>query len=583
MRGSAGTREAGEEGVISRLERSDWIWGLAGACAATLVALVLSSAVFGRIPHVQDSIAQLFQARIFAGGGLWAPAPPAPEIFDYTQVVLANGRWYSQYPPGHSLLLMPGVLLGVPWLVNPLLGGLALLGIFLLGLELFGPRVARLALLLGLVSPFLLLMSAEFMSHAGSLFALTYFLLFHFRATRTRAVRDAVLAGAFLALAVLIRPYSAFAMALPAGVHALVTLRRKGRDLLKPLALVAAGGAAGVALLLLYNWGTTGGAFRFGYTALAGPGVGLGFGKGPGAQTHTLARGLGFTWERIAGLNGRLFEWPLTSLWPLGVAFIAGGRTTRRGRLWLMLGFPVALLAAYAVYWYQDANDCFGPRYVYEALGPLLLLSAAGILTTGEWIAHRLSGKRGGIAAGGPKDAAKAHAARGLNGWSVAIAILVLFTLAGGASRWPRLFRSPQAGAMMTGRDEALARARSPFDHYGRDYWGVSPDLGEAVGRIPGKAIVFVDTRTSSEVDALRGRIARQLVFGSAFAHEEPYLERARVVFAHLTPPRWTAPPGDAGDALLHLVAAHVQRFPGRTPYVYQPGRMTAPEEIHLE
>ena len=154
-----------------RLDRADRVWALAAGGVTTVVAAILSAVVFGRIPHVQDSIAQLFQARIFAGGRLWAPAPPLPDFFGAAHMILRDGRWFSQYPPGHALLLVPGVWLGVPWLVNPVLGGLAVSGIYFLARELFDRATARVSALLAVLSPFLLLMSAEFMSHAGALAA----------------------------------------------------------------------------------------------------------------------------------------------------------------------------------------------------------------------------------------------------------------------------------------------------------------------------------------------------------------------------------------------------------------------------
>ncbi|HTE20144.1 MAG TPA: hypothetical protein VK689_17405, partial [Armatimonadota bacterium] len=43
-----------------------------GALALLLIAGTLSLACFGGIPHVQDSIAQQFQAQIFAGGRAYA-------------------------------------------------------------------------------------------------------------------------------------------------------------------------------------------------------------------------------------------------------------------------------------------------------------------------------------------------------------------------------------------------------------------------------------------------------------------------------------------------------------------------------
>jgi len=39
----------------------------------------------------------------------------------YYDNMVFTSRWYSQYPPGHSFLLMMGVLCNTPWIINPLL------------------------------------------------------------------------------------------------------------------------------------------------------------------------------------------------------------------------------------------------------------------------------------------------------------------------------------------------------------------------------------------------------------------------------------------------------------------------------
>ncbi|MCA9729430.1 MAG: glycosyltransferase family 39 protein, partial [Candidatus Eisenbacteria bacterium] len=250
-----------------RWERSDTIWSLALALIATVTAAVLSSTVFGRIPHVQDSIAQLFQARIFAGGHLTAPAPALPEFFAYHHMILADGRWYSQYPPGHALSLLIGVVLHAPWLVNPVLGGVAVFATYFLGMETLGRPAARLGASLALVSPFLLLMSAEFMAHATTLATLTLFLALQLQALRTGSRFAAWASALLLAWGVLARPYSALGFTIPVAILALWNLR-KGAPARQTLVALGVGGVLGGALLLAYNAGTTGDPFLFGYEKL---------------------------------------------------------------------------------------------------------------------------------------------------------------------------------------------------------------------------------------------------------------------------------------------------------------------------
>jgi hypothetical protein len=515
----------------ARVTRADRLWPLVAGAVTTVAAAIVSSAVFGRIPHVQDSIAQLFQARILAGGRLWAPAPPLPEFFAAAHTVLRYGRWFAQYPPGHSLLLVPGVWLGVPWLVNPLLGGLAIVGVYFLALELFDRAVARVSVALGVLSPFLLLMSSEFMAHAGSFAALTFFLLFYLRAIRRRRSRDAIAAGAALGLAILIRPYSAFGVALPVMAHAAWRLLRERGAAVRPLACIAGGALAGVALLLLYNWGTTGNPLRFGYTELYGPSHGLGFGKGTWGPPHTLERGLRGAWRSLVALNGRLFEWPVSSLWPaaLGV-LLPSQRYPALRRVGLAL-IPLSLLGVHVFYWYHDL--CFGPRYAYEALAPILILSAVGLIVGSRWAATRLLPHRGG------RDATR-----------IGLLVAVMCFAVGGAARWPRLFQAPAGVAALP--PESPVRQGSYFRYFGREFWGVGPYLGELVARqVREPALVFVRFR-EPQGDLLP---IRHLSFGSAFVRQSPYLDRARVIYAH-----------DRGARNAELMA----RYPRRKAYLYR-------------
>jgi hypothetical protein len=543
--------------------------GLACAVMVTLVAAALSSVVFGRIPHVQDSIAQLFQARIFAHGRLWLASPPLREFFDYAHII-SDGRWYSQYPPGHSLLLVPGVWLGVPWMVNPVLGGLSVLGIFLLARETFGRSVARVTAVLAVLSPFLVLMASEFMAHESGLFAVTWFLLYALRALRTGSRRDAGIGGAFLLLAVLVRPYTAFACALPLIVHsgwwyATARSRAAGSRIAfppwRPLVILAAGGAAGVVLYGLYNWGTTGDPLLPGYIRLYGPSHGLGFGKGSWGGAHTLARGLRHAGANLAALNRDLFAWPVTSLWPLLAGLLPAGAWAGSGRrdlgpapgaipgvTALLALVPVSLLLAHVFYWYHDL--CFGPRYLYESLGPILALSGlglvrtAGLFTRGPWWRAKSEPPTG---RGRAVDVEKSRAGR----WRpVALAALVgLLVAYAGIIGWPRLFRTPPEAA--EAQPATPARMGSYFSHYGREFWGVSPELGRLVdAQVPGRALVFVRLR---EIEP-KSPLVRYLWFGSAFARLDPDFRRARVVYAK-----------DRGEENARLVAM----FPDRAAYLY--------------
>ena len=78
--------------------------------------------VFGGIPRIDDGVASLFQARLFARGAATIPLPEMSYFYNIFGVLgFRQGveHWCGMYPPGWPALLTPGVWAGAPWLVNP--------------------------------------------------------------------------------------------------------------------------------------------------------------------------------------------------------------------------------------------------------------------------------------------------------------------------------------------------------------------------------------------------------------------------------------------------------------------------------
>jgi hypothetical protein len=365
---------------------------------------VVSWFVFDHIPHVQDTVAQLFQAKLFAAGKLYLPSPPMPQFFDLMHVI-NDGRWYSQYPPGHPLLLMLGVLIHAPWIINPLLGALTIVTIYHLGREVYDEPTARLATLLACLSPFLIFMSSEFMNHSSALLFTSLFLLFFARATRERsdtaspasaAVRraqrsSALLAGLCLGMVVLIRPFTALLIAVPFVVTALIMLARSPQSTgrLPPTAyrlpsvgrwlLMLSGGALMFGILLLYNYLTNGNAFKLGYTAEYGASHTVGLGQGAFGDVLTLPKAILETNLDLNALNRYLFEFPIPSLLFITLLFAFGKR-----RKWdFLLLSTIAMLVGGYFFYFWHSTVLFGPRWEYESFAALALLSARGIRSEG--------------------------------------------------------------------------------------------------------------------------------------------------------------------------------------------------------
>ena len=123
-----------ERFIVSRLARDP----RAFITGATVVLAAAALLVYRAHPLSMDEYAPFFQARIFARGRLHAQVPPEliPRLvppFRWFIEASPSGAMVSTYWPGFALLLTPFVWVGCPWLLNPLLGGAALVLVWRVG------------------------------------------------------------------------------------------------------------------------------------------------------------------------------------------------------------------------------------------------------------------------------------------------------------------------------------------------------------------------------------------------------------------------------------------------------------------
>lgn len=359
---------------------------LALACSLAYV-LWIALAEYQGEPHIYDASAYVFAAKTLAQGQLAAPAPPASQFFPGPFTVLFNGRWFAQYEPGTALTLAPGFWLHVPWLVEPLLGTLALLGIGLIAARLYDRRVATLAIVLGCLSPFYSYLAASYLSHTITLFYLVWGLWALLRFAQGGAGWNLLLTGAGFGMAVLTRDQVALlflAILLP-GVSLICWKRGTPRRLLHRRQLwwltLLAPGLIFLVLYLGYNLLLTGDASTTPRTLFFAGDI-WGFGRGVGFYgQHTLAAGFVNMDEILTSLQIDLFGWPFA----LTLAFCAipflCGRAHKAD--WFLLVALVLTAGSYIGYFYHGIY--LGPRYLFEDLPFLLLLSARGILLLGAW------------------------------------------------------------------------------------------------------------------------------------------------------------------------------------------------------
>jgi len=341
--------------------------------------LLVAGFVFGFRPGIIDTLDQVFQARIFLNGELVARAPPVPRAFEFLYMIIENGKWYSQYPPGHPLLLALGLAVGAAWLVGPVLGALIPVLLHAIGRTVWGERTGRAAGILGLAAPYLHLMAGSHMSHTTCAFFLTLGALGIFRLLRRGGFGAAVTAGIGFGYALWTRPYTGLAVSAAAGLGLLWALGNGGR-LRRVGVLPAAAIVAGVpvALLLVYNQLTNGDPLLFGYNITQGPLHKLGFGLRRMNETvreFTLGEAIKQTGYHLNGVN----VFALGTAVP-GILLAPWTFLSRRRHPfdWVVLLMATAPLAAFFIYPFTDF--VLGPRLVFSSLPFGLLLVARSLI-----------------------------------------------------------------------------------------------------------------------------------------------------------------------------------------------------------
>lgn len=179
---------------------------------------------------VHDEMSYLFQAKLFASGRWTAPPPPIPEFFEQWHLFVVP-RYASKYPPGHALLMVPGVWLGLPGLMPVVIGALAGTLVFSIARRLVNGLVAFWTWLLWITVPMVLWLMGSYFSQSTStlVWMLGWYALLRWRDDGARSERWLLLVAGCVAWLAFTRPLTALAYALPVGVYVLWRVARTRR------------------------------------------------------------------------------------------------------------------------------------------------------------------------------------------------------------------------------------------------------------------------------------------------------------------------------------------------------------------
>lgn len=345
----------GDGNVRNRAGRR-WYWSVVAVLAGFVFTMagVISERVFERLPHLEDELAYLYQARIFAGGQVVIDSPQdyrafwQPFVIDYEP----TGKRFGKYPPGWPAVLAFGVKAGRPWLVNAVLGALTVILVFRLGREIWGASVGLFAALLTAFSPAALLLNGTLMAHTAALFFATLFLWCCWRLERqSQRLPLALAAGMALGALFIVRPLSAVAVSIPFLVWsgALIvsgwrsaSVERRKTWLRAGVVLIVAAAAVG-STLPLFNATATGSPTTDLYR-LVWSYDRLGFGDGHGRTGHTILNGLRHARFDLSLASADLFGWQPHDLTPDLVEHLRTGTNSWPVRAYSFALLPLGLL-----------------------------------------------------------------------------------------------------------------------------------------------------------------------------------------------------------------------------------------------
>ncbi len=380
---------------------------LIGNAAIVAILLIVFSALFVQRAVLKgyaisgDEASMYYQGQIFAAGKLWNE-PAAPELrrlFPRHHVVVQGGREYSKYPPATSLITALAIRLGDGRAFNMAVTALSLILLLWLGRLLSGGwTVPVFAVLPFLFSTTVLFHAASYFSHPAAMLFLLATLVALLLGERDidpkRRGRFALLAGLFLALLLLTRPFDAALTALAVALYHLWDLARGPvrRAVVRRWAArwrewlgLAVGGGIGAALFFGYQKLYTGSFFLSPYRIYDMSGEVMA--ELTLTADQLFGRGLG---EIALSWLARQAGWSSAVVMVLAVLYmlIRNRKVRRFERLVLLL--PLCFIVGYAFHPLMG-GDSYGARYYYPVLWCWFYAAAALI----HYLARRFERGRG--------------------------------------------------------------------------------------------------------------------------------------------------------------------------------------------
>lgn len=288
------------------------------ASFAFFMSGLVSERVFEHMPHLEDELAYLYQARIFAGGQLVVDSPQPENAYWQPFLIDETGHRFAKYTPGWSAILALGVLLGQEWVINAFLASLTIALVYRLGREIFNPDIAIIATLLVAFSPAALLLNGTLMSHSSGLFFTTLFIYAYWRIEKGKRTHLwGMVAGISLGILAATRPLTTLGIGLPfiawSGVRLVMAFFNENDltsviKILTPLVILSAFALTIASSIPAFSFAATGDPQQNLYE-LVWDYDRIGFGEGYGRNRHRLEKAINHARFDLSLTAVDLFGW----------------------------------------------------------------------------------------------------------------------------------------------------------------------------------------------------------------------------------------------------------------------------------
>ncbi len=341
---------------------------LHGVACAVLAVVSLRG-----FPNSGDEYNYVWVSQRLLEGRLSLTPPPMPDMVRPFWQFILNGRWVSAYLPSWPALMAPFSALGVPFLANPVVGGVTVYALFSLVRRVYQDRTTGLlAALVLATNPMVLLNGASFFPHPACLMLAV--LVLRAGVGPAAVVGHAwawALTGVLAGFMASIRPQDAVSAFLGPGLLlvAAVALRK----VRAASVLWCAGGVLlGLLPLLAHNFWSTGQLTHF-VQQVADPAV-----TKMEFTSQAMKPRIPLLWEYRDLLKTWMYPVDLAALVLLGLLLRPGPRNHKLFDLAmavtvLPVGFWVLLFPLSPPHY-----NSYGPRYTYLMALPLAVLFARG-------------------------------------------------------------------------------------------------------------------------------------------------------------------------------------------------------------